>query len=243
MESVFQPGPTEPMSLWFDPSVPDSQRTLVGDAIARSRFAWNRSGLLVKVHTVDEPPCPGHSDYMCTRSLKRYVSAEETTQYGMQEPGFGRTHVVNDVYIRTGAEDASSPFNEGVDDIQQFFIDSFIHEMGHAFCFSYILGWQVVAGDPMGGPGAAWGQVIDNPLPVADWFERDGQRGTRANWNPTDKPWEDRIQEGFAEFFKDVYVTDRWSDNRTNWWMREEAFGAFTAAIDAVVCPPDVSAA
>lgn len=59
--------------------------------------------------------------------------------------------------------------------------------------------------------------------------------GTREQWDrgdgtdDTEFPWEARIQEAFAEFFKDVYLGDkRVNPNRTNWQFPEDQYDVWT---------------
>jgi hypothetical protein len=58
--------------------------------------------------------------------------------------------------------------------------------------------------------------------------------GTPAQWHPDDTPWEQLVQEGFAETFKDVFLGDlRVYDNRTNWRLPRDQFDAFMHEIEA----------
>jgi hypothetical protein len=53
--------------------------------------------------------------------------------------------------------------------------------------------------------------------------------------------WEDNASEAIAEFFRDVYLPQRPSDNRTNWQMRRTSFGEFVAEVHRVLCPAQAS--
>lgn len=179
--------------------------------MAWSRMPWDRTYLNVNVHTVDEPPCVGHSDYMCTVTTG--------------DPMTGFQH---DIYIRSGADDPKANFNAGVtDDLHNFFAECFIHELGHAFVKQYMApdsGSQTVV--------CSWFY-----LETATGEGR-ARRGVLTDWDGTDKKWEDRITEAIAEFFKDVYLPDshRVYENRTNWWMDEAHFPEFVQIVESIVC-------
>lgn len=186
-----------PLDLTFLTSVTPRQSGLFMQALTVARFPWNRCGLSVVVNTVAEPPCPGHDDYMCT----------------VHQDG------ISTVYIREGADDPDAPFNASVrGQIDQFFMESVMHEVGHAFCFTYL-------GDP--------------PPDVPGWFVRGTERGTSADWSPLTADWRDRVTEGFAEFFKDLYMPRQYrtGDSRANWRLDQASFGQFVQAIEAVICP------
>lgn len=193
------------LDLTFDPSVTARQKQWIGDALSVTRFPVNNAVFSATVQTVDEPPCPGHSDYMCSVSTGRFS---------------------NNIYIRKGAEDPSASFNANVaDGLDRFFMESFMHEYGHLFSFIF-----TCVGD-------------DAITATADWFVLDktgaGQRhGTLADWTDSTVAWEDRLKEGYAEVFKDVYMLPehRYFDNRTNWKLLREHFGDWLDAIENVVC-------
>ncbi len=82
---------------------------------------------------------------------------------------------------------------------------------------------------------------------IASWFRRAGagegfRAGALEDWNPLDRPWEDRVQEALAEFFKDLYLPEsaRIYDQRTNWQMQRESFDAFMDMVELVICRADV---
>lgn len=191
-------------SLTFDASVPSQQRAWFEDALQLSRIPWEQSRLTIVVRTVDEPPCPGHADYMCTQSD-------------------GAQHVIS---IRVGADDPNASFNASVkDDIHNFFVESVVHELGHAFAFQHMATSDEAKAD------------------IASWFtletatgEGSARRGVLADWNPLDRAWEDRIQEALAEFFKDVYLPDAYRvyENRTHWWMDQAYFTQFRSMVGSV---------
>lgn len=197
-----------PMTLTFDSSVTAQQKQWTQEAINRSRFPFNAAAINVTVLTVAEPPCPGHSDYMCTET-----------------DGAGNASV----YIRQGADQLTSPINagafSGVDELQRFFEESIIHEIvGHGFTFNHLV------------------HTDTDRTTIAGWFRRNDTAqqtvGTLADWNPADKPWEDRIQEGVAEFLKDVYLAEQYREfeNRTHWDFQEQFFPELLTLIEATTC-------
>lgn len=130
--------------------------------------------------------------------------------------------------IRSGADDPAAAFNKWLPDpqrdIQAFFAESVIHEVvGHAFWFNHF-------------------NDDGTKAQLASFFRRsyggDETRGTLADWNPLDKPWEDRLQEALAEFAKDVYLPSesRVFDNRTNWTFDEAHYGAFFDIVESFIC-------
>jgi hypothetical protein len=175
--------------------------------LARTRFAINRGGVTIEVKTVVEPSAEGHKDYMATTLVGGVTTIE----------------------IREGADDPASPINQWLPDpardIQKFFQEAVIHELGHAFFFNHF-------------------NTPEFQATAAAWFHRAwgngeaGANGTAAEWNPLDKPWSDRIQEALAEFFKDVYLDpeQRVFDNRTNWAFTEAHFGEMLTLIESVIC-------
>lgn len=76
---------------------------------------------------------------------------------------------------------------------------------------------------------------------ICGWFaHRDtGARATADDWSPP--AWDLRVQEAIAEFFKDVYLPQRASDQRTFWEFDQGAFADFVQVVDDVVCPPSPS--
>lgn len=142
------------------------------------------------------------------------------------------TDGVATIEIRETADDATSPLNAWLPnparDIKPYFQEAVIHELGHAFFFKHFSD----AGS------------IDT---LASYFQRFGNgngsiNGTAADWNPLTKPWEDRIQEALAEFFKDVYLDPEYRvfDNRTNWNFNEAHFGAWLTMVETIICPAPI---
>lgn len=113
------------LELTYGDSVTSQQQAWHKEALSRMTFAKDLRTVAFKatVHTVDEPPCPGHNDYMCT----------VWTTYSDDSPS------TIDWYFRTGADDATQSFNSGVaDDIKAFFMESCVHEYAHALCFKWL---------------------------------------------------------------------------------------------------------
>lgn len=196
-----------PFVFNFDPSVTTQQRLWFQNALAHTRFAIDRGGVTIAVKTVVEPSAVGHKDYMATTVVGGVTTIE----------------------IRQGADDPASSFNQWlpdpVRDVQRFFQEAVIHELGHAFFFNHF-------------------NTPENQATIASWFQRTyglgagGVNGTPVEWNPLDKQWSDRIQEALAEFFKDVYLNpeERVFDNRTNWSFNEAHFGDFLTLIESYIC-------
>jgi hypothetical protein len=73
---------------------------------------------------------------------------------------------------------------------------------------------------------------------ISSWFVRSGyDRGNASDWIAED--WMLSTREAIAEFFKDVYLKPRISNNRTAWEMENTltSFGAFVTLVDSVLCP------
>lgn len=197
-----------PFVFTYDDSLSGKQKQWILDALGATRFALNRGGAAVNFQIVTEPSCPGHKDYMCTSG-----TVGDTWQ----------------VEIRQGADDPTSPAVSGLPnpalDVKNFFMEGILHEIGHVFFFEHF------SGD-------------DAKSTLASFFTYknvtgEGARtGTLDDWNPPDKPWEDRVQEGLAEFFKDVYMPDQFRvyDNRSNWDFDHSHFGAWVDMIESIIC-------
>jgi hypothetical protein len=75
----------------------------------------------VTVEGVAEPPCPGHSDYMCTTMTTPNAAI---------------------ISLRLGIEDPSHPANAGLPDptsqTHDFFMEAFAHEIGHVVSGHYL---------------------------------------------------------------------------------------------------------
>lgn len=198
------------LNLTFADSVTSQQKAWWKEAM--SHCTWPSDAATVSfnatVHTVDEPPCPGHSEYMCT--------VTETFSDGS-------TPVV-DFYMRTGADDPTQSFNAGAaDDIKSFFMESVVHEYGHAICYLFMT------------------HDDTTKETITRWFlnKKTGKTGTVADWSPDNAAWEDMISEGVAETFKDVWMPAayRYYSNRTNWWLNQGSFTAYLDYLYAFLCP------
>lgn len=137
------------------------------------------------------------------------------------------------IEIREGADDPAAAINAWLPnptrDLKKFFQECVIHELGHVFFFVHFNDEAAVA-------------------TLAPMFNRAGTGGDSARagavdqWNPLDKPWEDRIQEALAEFFKDVYLDpeQRVFDNRTHWQFNQARFGDWLTMIESYICQAPV---
>jgi hypothetical protein len=198
------------INLAFESSVPQTQRLWCVSMLALTTFPRDLLNLTVNVAT-GEPPCPGHSDYMCTTITGANAC---------------------DVVIRGGVEDPGHPANRGLvesgkpslDDVRRFFIESFAHEViGHGVSLGFM---SASDADKTALAGYfRYGKTATGEPP---------RNGVLADWNPLDRPWEDRIQEAVAEFLKDVYVpeTVRFYEQRTNWDFVEENFDEFLTRVE-----------
>lgn len=186
------------------------QRQWVRDAIALCQFpldSW-RIGLPVTVEwtNVDDPETDNFAEYMTTS----FVTTD------------GNEHAV--IAIATNADSMENSAVQALEilpwELQNWYMESFIHEIGHV-----VFGWYF---------GEA-GTIAR----VAEMYERNGQQGTAADWSPPGNSWENRIVEGNAEFFKDVFMPPgfRVFDNRTNWWMKRSDYGTWLDMLQTLVCP------
>jgi hypothetical protein len=204
--------------LQFDPSCSNRQKEWFQEAMLRSHFPFDRADLKLSVKGVDEPPCPGHNDYMCTE-----------TYHGGPEGTFSI------IYIRNGVEDPNHPANAGVPTIEGrklFWLESAIHEVGHAFTLGHL-----AVDDPSTAHLCEMFQYRDSPgtprygtLP--DW-------SVGADTSTSLDPWRNAISEAVAEWFKDLYLPAqyRWYSQRTLWDFRRESFTSWWDLLEAFMCP------
>lgn len=198
------------LQLEFKDSVTSQQKAWWNEALSRMTFLKDAKTVKFNadVATVDEPPCEGHGEYMCTQ-VRYYLDGSTPDAH---------------FYIKTGADDPTQSFNSGVaSDIKSFFMESVIHEYGHALTFGYLATDDAKKAD----------------LCHMFRYKKTGRVGTLEDWNPEGE-WADKIQEGVAEFFKDVYMPAqfRYFENRSNWWMNKGDFPAFIDMIYDFLCPP-----
>lgn len=187
------------MDVTYDPSLSAQQKGWAEDAIRLATFKWEQHDVNVNFVVVAEPPCPGHSDYMCTQT------------------GDFINFTVN---IRQGADDPNQSFNKGLPnpaaDIKGFYMESIIHELGHVIVKNRI--------DRTSAQGLAAALFRyhkegegERAGTEADWE------------GAPDTAWADRIQEAAAEVFKDTVLNDAYRifDNRTNWTITETDHHSF----------------
>lgn len=209
-------------TLQFDPSCSNRQKEWFQEAMLRSDFPFDQADLRLLVKGVDEPPCEGHNDYMCTET---YYTGTESSDYSI-------------IYLRNGTEDPDHPGNSGVPTIEgrkHFWLECAMHEIGHAFTLVHlarddagierVTGWfqyRNSTGTPRYGTSADWG--IGAP--------------TGENLDP----WKNSITEAVAEWFKDLYLPPqyRWYSQRTLWDFRRESFGSWWTALEDIMCPGPV---
>lgn len=193
------------------------QREWFQEAMLRSNFPFDLAGLTLSIDGVDEPPCEGHNDYMCTE-----------THYGPD------TKPWSIVFLRNGTEDPSHPQNSGVPTVEGrklFWLEAAIHEIGHAFTYGYLANT-----DERTARICSWFRYRQST-----GTER---IGTLADWSIGDSgdPWKDSISEAIAEWIKDLYLPSRyrWFSQRTNWDFRREMLEDFFDMIEEIICtaPP-----
>lgn len=155
------------------------------------------------------------------------------TFYSLPEPScpghqdYMCTHGTDDGYaieIRDGVESSDHPANGslGREATARFFRESIVHELGHVVTFT------VANSDAL-------------RTQMASWFVRDTTFGALVDWNPLGAPWPDRVQEGAAEFFKDLYMprSARVYNTRSAWKMDYQHFGNWMALMETITCPTD----
>lgn len=124
------------------------------------------------------------------------------------------------IEIRHTADDANIFKPPGP--LQNFYMESVVHETMHVF-------WMMHYND----------DVAKAKLASMFRYETSPARvGVLADWNPLDRPWEERVQEAVAEFSKDVYLAEsvRVYDNRTSWAFDETRFAEWLKMIEDVTC-------
>lgn len=204
-----------PITLHFDGSVGGQMRSWIQDALNYSRFKVAAGNLDITIRVMDEPPCPGHDDYMCTQTTFDPATGVFTSE----------------VTIRTGADNPEADFNSEVKgNLKDFFMESVVHEIiGHAFPFTHM-----APSDASKQNIASWFyREVPGEAP---------KQGTLADWNNLEAAWPDRIQEALAEVLKDIYLPDqyRFYDNRTNWKLNRDNFVDLLKEVEKITClvPP-----
>lgn len=199
------------LKLEFKPSVPSIQKAWWLEAMSRMTFmkdAWTVK-LNATVQTMDDPPCPGHSDYMCT----------ETTFWVNDDPTITWT-------IITGAEDGSQSFNAGVrDDPKAFFMESAVHEYAHALMHVYY-----ARSDGEKADICTWFKHKNSGKvgTLEDWSPENGEWEDRI---------EEAIAEFFKDVYMPEQF--RYFQQRTNWQFQKSYFSAFLNMVEGQLCPPD----
>lgn len=208
-------------SIEFQGSCSNRQKEWFQEAMLRSVFPFDSANLILSVKGVTEPPCEGHNDYMCTET--HYPSGMKTWSL---------------VYLRNGTEDPSNPHNAAIPTVEgrkRFWLESAIHEIGHAFTFAHMA-------------------INDDRIAqICNWFQyRDTSSGIRlgtpADWDagaPTGEnrePWKNSITEALAEWIKDLYMPAAYREfsQRTNWDFRREMMGEFFEMVETIFCEPPV---
>lgn len=143
----------------FADSVTSQQRAWWNEAL--SRMTWPHDKRTVQfdadVSTVNEPPCQGHSDYMCT-----------VVNFPDKKVEF---------FIRSGADDPTQAFNSGVaDDVHSFFMECVVHEYAHALTFLWL------AADDVGKElVCTWFKYVNSGRAgtLADWNPLEAEWGDR----------------------------------------------------------------
>lgn len=203
------------LELKYGDSVTSQQQAWHKEALSRMTFAKDLKTVKFTgtVHTVDDPPCPGHGDYMCT-----VVSDWDDG-----------THTV-DFYIRSGADDASQAFNAGVaDDVKKFFMESSVHEYGHA-----IMGLWMATTDDERDEICSWFRYADTGRAGGhdDWSPADGA------WEDL---IQEAVVEFFKDVYMPPEY--RYFQQRTNWSFDKAYFSTFLDRIEAFLCVDDGSGA
>jgi hypothetical protein len=202
------------LKLTFKDSVTSQQRAWWNEAL--SHMTWPYDAATVEfeatVETVDEPPCEGHAEYMCTFVWTYSDGRRPTVEF----------------FMRTGADDPTQSFNAGVaDDVKSFFMESVVHEYGHAITYVFMTHDDV------------------SKAKIAAWFQqkKTGKSGALADWDAEDAAWEDKIAEGLAETFKDVWMpaANRYFNNRTNWWITQRSYAEFIDYLYDFLCPSPIT--
>jgi hypothetical protein len=123
--------------------------------------------------------------------------------------------------IRSNADDQEQYPRHA--NIKQFYMEAVMHEIGHVFT-------------------ELWWTSDDDRTALAGMFRQIGawenKRGQLADWNPTDKPWEERIVEAVSELFKILYMPDQFRlyDNRSNWDFDSDRLADFMEMVEAIIC-------
>lgn len=201
------------LKLTFKDNVTSVQKAWWLEAFSRMTFmkdAWTVE-FEATIQMMEDPPCPGHSDYMCT----------ETTYWVNDRPTVTWTAI-------TGAEDPTQGFNQGVrDDVKSFFMESCIHEYAHALMHIFF-----AAGDAEKANICTWFKHRNTGKvgTINDWSPENGDWEDRI---------EEAIAEFFKDVYMPEQF--RYYQQRTNWQFQKSYFNSFLDMIESVLCPPPVT--
>lgn len=186
-------------------------RQWVSTTLALSAYDWSRIPTIVSVSWAADPYPGLHDEYG--------VTLIPGQQGGVDRLG---RPMSTDMVLRNGLEDPDKAQPGGVPGGQALVHDVVHHELGHVLASLFVNGYTRAG-------------VAHQPHRkiVCEAFG-----GTLADWHPDGSAWEDRIEEAFAETFKDIYLprTARLADNRTKWKLPAAGYSAFLDVIDDI-CP------
>lgn len=140
------------------------------------------------------------------------------TQYLTDQVDSCHRQMHDNIKIASNLDNPNRPGNEGGHPVgyyagDQFYKETVIHELGHVV-----------------------GSMADasQRTALAACFDR-GPTSWLAGLN-NEGAWEDRVTEGFAETFKDVFFPGRKFDNRTRVKLPQANFSRFLDILDKVCC-------
>lgn len=174
------------------------QQQWVNDAIARCTFDFAALGVNVVVSFTNLSNCSLSHTYMCTSG---------------SAPDF-------QIQIVPWADDPRAPGVQGLTDpaadVHEFFMDSFIHEIGHVLAFTDVTDLQALC------------QCFTH-IP-------DGRRGVASDYfsagEATNHQWEELIVEATAEWFRLAFLPlTQCYWNRTNWEISAADWPTFMALL------------
>lgn len=146
---------------------------------------------------------------------KNYMWAIKHTGNSYTVGGWPQNGTADDVNMKANPEAFPT-----LETLKPFFMESVIHELGHVLAFwrdtFYVGDFKEDMAPLFVHSNAATGEI-------------ELRDGTVDDWNPTGKPWEERIQEGVAEAFKDGYLPEayRHFESRSNWEVPRDRWSAF----------------
>lgn len=196
------------MELTFDGGTAQAI-AYVQSAVASSSYPWDRLPQRITV-SWQADPYPGiHNEFAVT------LFEDNVWTDRLGRPMAAR------IVMREGLEDAAKAQPGGFQGGAELVRDVFHHELGHVLASMFVNGYtrNGVAHEPhvLQAVHAFGGQL-------GDWHE------------PAD--WADRIEEAWAESFKDTFLARelRYGDNRTHWRLSGAGYSQFLDVIDDL-CP------